>query len=698
MGTYTCVCCETKFEAKHKTAICPICKATPSVCVICGKQFPKTSPYTQKTCSPKCRGIYRKESGLGAEVARKANQSKLDRYGTLDPTEVAAARGTVLNSKICPLCGKEFIPETVRQVYCKDTHYGPCPVCGKIVQIKDYNIGPQACSEECRIARINATCLDKYGNKDAVNSEHARQLAKEHCLERYGVDHYSKTDEYKTRLKQTMLERYGVESPLQSPEIIEKAKQTNLKKYGEEWSSQSAEIKQQVNQTVMQKYGGYGMDSPILSKRIKATNLKKYGVEFTFQCKEIQDKIHKDSFEKYGTIWPALSPEAISKRIQTNIERYGCANPLGSESVRDKIKQTCIQKYGGPNPMYDPEMAMLTSQRLQEAMFNKYGVNYSVQVPEIRDKIVATNMERYGVPWYWYRLEYRSSRISQHNQKFGEWLSKIGVKYDFEFLIGERSYDLILPDDNILVEIDPTVTHNSINSPWNADKGLDPAYHLNKSELAEQAGYRCIHVFDWDNSLAIVSLLRPKDRVYARKCQLNQIDQRTADIFTQKYHLQGKCKGQILVYGLYYKGELIQMMSFGKPRYNKNYDFELLRLCTKYQAEVVGGASRLFAQFKRDNPTASVLSYCDRSKFSGSVYTKLGMNLKNVSPPAKVWSKGSQYITDNYLRQRGYDQLFGTNYGKGTSNEQLMLDNGWLPVYDCGQKVFEYVPTSQEGA
>ena len=68
------------------------------------------------------------------------------------------------------------------------------------------------------------------------------------------------------------------------------------------------------------------------------------------------------------------------------------------------------------------------------------------------------------------------------------------------------------------------------------------------------------------------------------------------------------------------------------------------------------------------------------------------MTLKQVTPPAKVWSKGANYITDNYLRSRGYDQIFKTNFGKGTSNEQLMIENGWLPVYDCGQKVFEYVP------
>ena len=29
-----------------------------------------------------------------------------------------------------------------------------------------------------------------------------------------------------------------------------------------------------------------------------------------------------------------------------------------------------------------------------------------------------------------------------------------------------------------------------------------------------------------------------------------------------------------------------------------------------------------------------------------------------------------------------------TNYRKGTSNEQLMIDYGWLPVYDCGQAIY----------
>ena len=37
---------------------------------------------------------------------------------------------------------------------------------------------------------------------------------------------------------------------------------------------------------------------------------------------------------------------------------------------------------------------------------------------------------------------------------------------------------------------------------------------------------------------------------------------------------------------------------------------------------------------------------------------------------------GERHITDNLLRQRGFDQLFNTNYDKGTSNEELMLYYG----------------------
>ena len=132
-------------------------------------------------------------------------------------------------------------------------------------------------------------------------------------------------------------------------------------------------------------------------------------------------------------------------------------------------------------------------------------------------------------------------------------------------------------------------------------------------------------------------------------------------------------------------------MTFGKSRYDKKYSVELLRLCTKPGYTVVGGASKLFKFATEDYGLNNIISYCDLSKFTGDVYEQLGMKLVRTTPPQEVWSKGNKKITANLLRQRGYDQLFGTNFGKGTSNEELMLKDGWLPVYDCGQRVYEYI-------
>ena len=172
--------------------------------------------------------------------------------------------------------------------------------------------------------------------------------------------------------------------------------------------------------------------------------------------------------------------------------------------------------------------------------------------------------------------------------------------------------------------------------------------------------------------------------------KLKEITKTEANVFLEKNHIQGKCKGNTINLGLIHENKIIQIMTFGKPRYNRNYQWELLRLCTLNSYIVVGGAERLFKHFIRIQNPESVISYCDNSKFTGKVYERLGFKLKVKHKPQKTWSKGTIRITDNLLRQRGYDQLFNTNYGKGTDNEQLMLDNGWLPIYDCGQSVYEY--------
>ena len=221
----------------------------------------------------------------------------------------------------------------------------------------------------------------------------------------------------------------------------------------------------------------------------------------------------------------------------------------------------------------------------------------------------------------------------------------------------------------------------------------EEGYHQEKTIIANKNGYRCIHVWDWDDEDKLLEILKEKKTLYARNLIIGNVSKKDTTLFLEKYHLQNSCNGQEICLGLYKNFELIEIMTFGKPRYNKHYEWELLRLCTKSEYKVVGGAEKLFKYFIKQYNPKSIISYCDNSKFSGNVYLKLGMKLKTFGQPSKHWFNifTFRHITDNLLRQRGYSQLHkDTIHQKGESNELLMLENGYLEMYDCGQSTYTW--------
>jgi hypothetical protein len=63
--------------------------------------------------------------------------------------------------------------------------------------------------------------------------------------------------------------------------------------------------------------------------------------------------------------------------------------------------------------------------------------------------------------------------------------------------------------------------------------------------------------------------------------------------------------------GLKYNNELVFIMTFSKPRFNKNYEWEMVRFCGLKDHTIVGGASKLFKHFVEKYNPKSVLSYAD---------------------------------------------------------------------------------------
>lgn len=481
-----------------------------------------------------------------------------------------------------------------------------------------------------------------------------------------------------------------------SKECTQKKREaTSIRVYGHAHPQASEQVKSKMRAT-FQKH--YGVDYPGQDKAIRAKQVQSYRSHFGRNenpegCDELRDRRRSTCMSKYGVINPMQSPEVHAKAVATCMEKYGVPNAGQNEAIQQKMRETMLSRYGVENCMQSEEIR----ERVRSHALAKYGVPCALQDPEVRMKSIQTNLERYGVPWYCMTDECKAASgkiVSKVNQAFAEKLLSSGFSVQLEFRLESYSFDFRV-DDNVLIELDPTFTHNCAYNPFDiSEKGLDRDYHIRKTQLAEKYGYRCIHIFDWDDWDKVINLLgsRNKQITYARNYTIDtDVSKAECDNLLNLFHLQSTCNGQSVRLGLRAAdGTLVQVMTFGKPRYNVNYQYELLRLCSVSTVKIAGGAARLFKHFVTQYSPESIISYCDVAKFSGDVYPTLGFSLDHITHPNKVWFKEGKMITDNLLRQRGYDQLFNTNYGKGTSNEELMLQHHWFPIYDCGQRVFEW--------
>lgn len=581
-------------------------------------------------------------------------------------------------TKICELCGKEFQTKNPRAKYCKAEHYIPCPICGKPVKVKQFPPIPRACSEECSKQRRIQTSIEKYGVANAGGIESSLEKQRRTNLERYGCIDPGNRPEAMEKRKHTLQTRYGVDSTWDIPEVPDKLKTTNLYKFGTEWAMQSDEVKQRSIRGCMNKYGvSNPMQSDKVQAKAKVTNKLKYGNEWAIASPQVRAKSQKTMMKRYGTIHPTKLAEIQAKIKATNLIRYGVPYPMMTEEVKKKVQDVMLERYGVDNAQKCENIKNIT----RETNLMRYGVPAAICLPENMEKAINTMRTNLGF------------KISSYNRKFGEMLQAAGLEIQYEKGVGGKWFDIWIKDTDILFEIDPSHTH-SIQPAWYG-KGIDKNYHRDKTRVAQNNGYRCIHVFDWDNIEKIINLVRPiHSNYYGRQVECLIIPTDQAESFLDKFHIQGSVSGQEICFGLVKNDDLLSVMTFGAPRYSRTYQWELLRYCTVPGIQVIGGASKLLHSFITELNPDSILSYCNLAKFTGYVYKEIGMKYVRTNSPSKLWSKEDKVITDALLRQRGYDQLFGTSYGKGTNNETLMEQHGWRTVYDCGQVVYHWIKQS----
>lgn len=268
-------------------------------------------------------------------------------------------------------------------------------------------------------------------------------------------------------------------------------------------------------------------------------------------------------------------------------------------------------------------------------------------------------------------------------------------------LIAPKELDIYIPSANLAIEFHGMYWHSHFSA---IDEKANKNKSHNKYKECADKGIRLITIYEteWQQrQFQIKRLLRnaigkTKGKLMARKCQIGEVSTQAAKEFYDRYHPQGG-DGSGKHYGLYWKSKLVACMRFALGSNdrgsNANRVWTLARFATR--VNVLGGASKLFKAFVKDEQPKVIKSFSDNRYFSGGMYTQLGFVMELESQPDyQVWSQKLGLKPKTHYQRRVLQKRLGDHKVKEIYNhetdprteKEMTYLMGAGRIYDCGKK------------
>ena len=124
-------------------------------------------------------------------------------------------------------------------------------------------------------------------------------------------------------------------------------------------------------------------------------------------------------------------------------------------------------------------------------------------------------------------------------------------------------------------------------------------------------------------------------------------------------------------------------MTFGKTRFTKQFDWELLRFASKREVQVVRGAGKLLAEFRRLH-SGTIVSYANKRWSDGAMYSALGFTLIKDSEPSYIWFNGETAFSRYACQKHKLPKLLGDRFDPSLTERENMERAGFSRMWDCG--------------
>lgn len=383
--------------------------------------------------------------------------------------------------------------------------------------------------------------------------------------------------------------------------------------------------------------------------------------------------------------------ETVFEGVGKGYRKYCSRKCMNADpEKKEAVRATNIERYGGPAPFSSREIVA----KAEQTWMKNFGYSNPSKNPELKHKAEQTYIERYGVsnPCL---LNPASAKPSQYELIIRGWLEEWGLDYisNDRTIIAPKELDIYIPSKQIAIEINGCYWHSDMEKPLK--------YHVDKFRDCQAQKIQLIQIWeDWmvNKPEIVKSFLEAKlgcchNTIYARKCNVKELDYKTSMNFLEQNHIQGKCSSNYRV-GLYYNDQLVAVMCFNKrsavsgPKQINDGEAELIRFCNLRNHRVIGGADKLLQYYIRQFQPNTITSYSANDISNGQLYKSLGFHTDG-----KI-SESYWYIEPGTFR-RQHRSIY-TRAGivakwpeydindKTWTERSVMNSKGYMRIYDSG--------------
>lgn len=423
---------------------------------------------------------------------------------------------------------------------------------------------------------------------------------------------------------------------------------------------------------------------------IDANSFTEKAYRFRFGIKEIPKCLNCDS-------------DVIFKNKTIGYQKY-CSNKCGATATSKIAKETMFKTYGvkhssqisknindRKNKRIDKLKILIGNAKILSISNNdEYEIQCDIcnKIHNIERKVLE---QRVYLGLDWRNCISKSYSISNGEIELKDYIQSI---YKKEIIFNDRKIigsemDIYIPELKIGIEYNGLYWHSEIN------KKSD--YHYNKYIISLERDITLIQIYEdeWIYKKDIIKsriknlLHLNNNKIYGRSCLVKQIDFKLANAFLNDNHLQGSIKSSINI-GLFYKDELVSLMTFGKPRGNMSsktnkITYELYRFCTKIDYNVIGAGSKLFSYFINNYKDVESVYSFSSNEWSGQFYNKIGMKYDSVSKVSYWYIKNKKRVSRHNFNK---GKLIKMGYDKNKSEHHILKELKIYRIYGAGNTKF----------